>query len=53
MMSMMLGLAGIQVSVDPSAIFEWMTRETPGYTGLNYISIGALGAQITQEAEAV
>jgi NADH-quinone oxidoreductase subunit G len=51
MMSMMLGLSGIQVSVDPSAIFEWMTRETTGYTGLSYAALGALGAEIVQETE--
>jgi predicted molibdopterin-dependent oxidoreductase YjgC len=53
MMSAMLGLAGIQVSVDSSAIFEWMARETQGYAGLTYATLGALGSPIAQETETV
>src|SRR5712671_3793015 len=43
MMSKMLGLAGIQVSADPAAIFEWIAREVPAYTGVDYDAIGPLG----------
>jgi predicted molibdopterin-dependent oxidoreductase YjgC len=46
MMSAMLGLSGIAVSVDPSAIFEWMAQETKGYAGLTYTTLGALGSAI-------
>jgi hypothetical protein len=51
MMSIMLGLSGVQVSNDPAAIFEWMTRETKGYTGLSYMALGALGVPTAQETE--
>ena len=53
MMSTMLGLSGVQVSTDPSAIFEWMTRETQGYAGLTYESLGALGVATAKETETV
>jgi NADH-quinone oxidoreductase subunit G len=46
MMSALLGLSGIPVSVDPSAIFEWMAQETKGYAGLTYTTLGALGSPI-------
>jgi NADH-quinone oxidoreductase subunit G len=49
MMSGMLGLSGVQVSPVPSAIFEWMSRETPGYAGLTYASLGKLGMEPAKE----
>jgi predicted molibdopterin-dependent oxidoreductase YjgC len=49
MMSGMLGLSGVQVSPVPAAIFEWLSRETPGYAGLNYASIGTLGVEPAKE----
>ena len=49
MMSHMLGLAGTQVSADPSAIFEWMSRETAAFSGVAYGSIGSLGVETIKE----
>jgi assimilatory nitrate reductase catalytic subunit len=49
MMSELLKLRGIQVSPDPQAIFEWMTRETPTYANLDYDAVGSLGIGIRQE----
>jgi predicted molibdopterin-dependent oxidoreductase YjgC len=43
-MTELLQLSGVQVSPDPSAIFDWMSREVPAYTGMDYDSIGPLGA---------
>ena len=40
MMSQLLGFSGIQVSPDPAAIFEWMAREMPAYSGMSYEAIG-------------
>ena len=55
MMSTLLGLAGIQVSPDPAAIFEWIAREVPPYSGMNYDAIGPLGMPgvYTPQQEAV
>jgi NADH-quinone oxidoreductase subunit G len=52
-MSTLLGLSGVQVSNEPSAIFDWMTRETKGYEGLTYDLLGAMGSAIAQETETV
>ena len=49
MMSHMLGLAGTQVSADPSAIFEWMSRETAAFSGIAYGAIGSLGVETIKE----
>src|SRR5688572_4002432 len=49
MMSQLLGFSGTQVSPDPAAIFEWMARETPAYSGLTYASIGSLGIETLKE----
>ena len=49
MMSQMLGFAGVQVSADPAAIFEWMARETAAYSGMVYQTIGALGLETIKE----
>jgi NADH-quinone oxidoreductase subunit G len=49
MMSQLLGLAGTQVSADPPAIFEWMSRETPALSGIPYRSIGSLGVEKVKE----
>jgi NADH-quinone oxidoreductase subunit G len=43
LMSELLRLAGIQVSTDPAAIFEWMSREIPAYKDMDYDTIGLLG----------
>jgi NADH-quinone oxidoreductase subunit G len=49
MMCRMLGFSGVQVSPDPAAIFEWMARETPAYSGLVFQAIGALGLETIKE----
>jgi predicted molibdopterin-dependent oxidoreductase YjgC len=50
-MSELLGLGGTQVSPDPAAIFEWMSRELPLYAGLDYGRIGPMGAPRQTEVE--
>jgi len=42
-MAELLELSDIQVSTDPSAIFDWISREVPLYSGVDYDSIGLLG----------
>jgi len=49
LISQLLGFSGTQVSPDPAAIFEWMARETPAYSGLSYASIGSLGIETVKE----
>jgi predicted molibdopterin-dependent oxidoreductase YjgC len=49
MMSQLLGFSGIQVSPDSAAIFEWMARETPAYSGMSYETIGKLGLETVKE----
>jgi predicted molibdopterin-dependent oxidoreductase YjgC len=51
----LLKLSGVQVSPDPAAIFDWISREVPLYAGMDYDAIGLLGmapapAQTPQEA---
>jgi NADH-quinone oxidoreductase subunit G len=43
LMAELMALSGVQVSTDPSAIFEWLSREVPTYSNLSYDSIGSLG----------
>ena len=50
MMSRLLSLSGIQVSPDPDAILEWISREVPAYAGMDCDSIGPLGMNIQKEA---
>ena len=49
MMSQLLGFSGIQVSPDSAAIFEWMARETPVYSGMSYEALGKLGLETVKE----
>jgi len=42
-MAEFLAFADVQVSSDPSAIFDWISRDVPLYTGLSYDSIGLTG----------
>jgi len=61
MMSELLALAGVQVSADPAAIFDWIAREVPLYADMDYDAIGPLGivpparpaAEIEPETEMV
>jgi NADH-quinone oxidoreductase subunit G len=53
LMSELLNLSGVQVSSDPSAIFEWLSRETPAYSSLDYDAIGLLGAATAPVPEEV
>jgi NADH-quinone oxidoreductase subunit G len=52
MMSDMLKLAGVQVSNDPSAIFDWITREVSPYKDMDYDTIGLLGTASPEPAPA-
>ena len=49
MMAQLLGAAGTQVSPDPVAIFEWMSRETPALSGVLHTAIGSLGIETIKE----
>jgi predicted molibdopterin-dependent oxidoreductase YjgC len=43
MMAELLELSDVRVSPEPSAIFEWISRDVPLYSGLRYDSIGLSG----------
>jgi NADH-quinone oxidoreductase subunit G len=49
MMSQLLGFSGTQVSPDPAAIFDWMARETPAYSGMTHAALGSLGLETVKE----
>jgi hypothetical protein len=49
MMAELLGFTGVQVSPDAAAIFEWMARETPAYSGMTHTSVGSLGVETIKE----
>jgi len=51
MMAELLNLSGLQVPHDPSALFDWMSREVSVYNGVDYESIGVLGAMLGQPVE--
>jgi predicted molibdopterin-dependent oxidoreductase YjgC len=51
MMAELLILSGVDVPRDPAPIFESMSREVPVYTGMDYDSIGALGASVQTPQE--
>ncbi len=50
MMVEMLKLSNVQVTKDPSAVFEWLARETTLYNGLDYDAIGLLGITPAERA---
>jgi len=47
LMSDMLELSGVRVPPTPPAIFEWISREVPLYSNIDYDSVGLLGAMPT------
>jgi NADH-quinone oxidoreductase subunit G len=49
MMSRLLTFSGVQVSPEPSTIFEWMARETPAFAGISYSTIGPLGVDVEKQ----
>ena len=51
MMAELLNLSGLQVPHDPRALFDWMSREVSVYNGVDYDSIGVLGAMLGQPVE--
>ena len=51
MMAELLNLSGLQVPHDPIALFDWMSREVSVYNGVDYESIGVLGAMLGQPVE--
>ena len=51
LMAEMLKLSGVQVSHEPGAIFEWITRETAAYAGMDYDAIGLQGISSVQPVE--
>jgi len=52
-MAELLELSGTQGSHDPSVIFEWIGRELPVYSGMDYDSIGLLGMTPVQTPQEV
>ena len=52
-MSELLHLFGVQVSSDPAAIFEWLSREMPAYGNLDYEAIGLMGTATAATPEEV
>jgi NADH-quinone oxidoreductase subunit G len=52
MISKLLSISGIEVSPDPAAILEWISREIPAFAGMDYDSIGPLGMNMQKEAVA-
>jgi NADH-quinone oxidoreductase subunit G len=53
LMADLLNLSGVQVSPDPGAIFDRISREVPLYAGLDYDAIGPLGAVPSQARQEV
>lgn len=53
LMSELLTLAGARLSDDPREIFKRIGQEIPAYSGIDYDSIGSLGAAPAQAAEEV
>ena len=53
LMSELLNLSGVQVSPDPAAIFEWLSREMPAYGNLDYEAIGLMGTATAATPEEV
>ena len=53
LMSELLELSGVKVPADPADIFEWLRREVPAYSGLDYETIGSLGAAAAPVAEEI
>ncbi|PYS17521.1 MAG: hypothetical protein DMG11_34755 [Acidobacteria bacterium] len=51
LMAELLNLSGLQIPHDPGAIFDWMAREVSVYNGIDYESIGVLGAMLGQPVE--
>ena len=45
LMAELLDLAGVEVSQDPAAIFEWIRTEIPLYSTVDYEAIGPLGTK--------
>jgi NADH-quinone oxidoreductase subunit G len=43
LMAELLKLGGVQVSHEPGAIFDWLSREVPAYSGIDYDAIGLQG----------
>jgi predicted molibdopterin-dependent oxidoreductase YjgC len=50
-MTQMLVLSGTRVPMGTAATFEWLAREVPAYSGLDYNSIGPLGAALAYPQE--
>jgi NADH-quinone oxidoreductase subunit G len=53
LMADLLDLSGAETSQDPAVIFEWIRREVPLYSEVNYETIGLLGIQPAQTPQEV
>jgi NADH-quinone oxidoreductase subunit G len=49
MMAKVLAYSGVQITMDPAEVFEWMARETPAYANMSYATIDGLGAETLKE----
>src|SRR5438552_5475340 len=48
LMAELLKLSGVQVSHDPDAVFDWIRREVPLYSGVDHVAVGSLRATPAQ-----
>ena len=53
LMTELLRLSGVQVSPDPSAIFDWISRDVPLFEGMDYEAIGPSGTHPVQTPQEV
>src|SRR5207247_7354173 len=53
LMAELLNRAGLEVSTDPGVVFQWIAHEIPGYTGLDYDTIGSSGGAVSPVPEEV
>ncbi len=53
LMTELLRLSGVRVSPDPSAIFDWISRDVPLFEGMDYEAIGPSGTHPVQAPQEV
>jgi len=53
LMTELLRLSGVRVSPDPSAIFDWISRDVPLFEGMDYETIGPSGTHPVQAPQEV
>lgn len=53
MIAEMMNESGAGISDDPAAIFDWISREVPRYSGMDYDLIGTLGSMPVEARQEV